>query len=772
MEYLLGIIAVFIIIFIYYFRKKQIQKIQSLDLILREEADSRYITQKTFDKIIKKYNSIPFKSILFADRISLNKKLENGFAYHQNSFIEQEKIRCKNLFDTIEENPLTEKQRESCIIMEENNLVLAGAGTGKTSVMIGRVQYLIKEKNINPDKILMLTFSRAGALEMQERIEKKLGKKVACQIKIKTFHSLAKEISNIDKDPIDSEKLARPLIFNKLEENREESLEYIKNQIYEEKENGDNKEQYFRYNEGNEIKTYKNEIVKSQSERRIANWLLQMGINYIYEEKFKDDKENINYSPDFYLPDYNIYIEFFGVGQNNKTREDINSERYIKDMEWKKAFHEKKQSKFIALHYYQIQDGSLFDYLRKKLNQYGVETNKQSVDKIWDVITKSYVYKDLVNIFEQSIGLVKIALYKNNTQNINEQLLQLSGLELFANIYDDYQKNLEKRNLIDFNDMLIYGVESLKNDNYIPDYEHILVDEFQDTSDFQADFLKLLRDRGQKSTLFCVGDDWQAIYRFQGGNVKLITEFKNYFGNSSTVALDKTFRFNSNILNVANKFIMENPNQAQKIINAHNDNDELSVILLSCEGFLSNYIKKVIATIKENDKNGKILILARLNGTLSEIKDSLKNKKYNNIKLSSIHGSKGLESDYVIFVGANIPHKKKGHELIDTFLPDECRGISFADERRLFYVALTRAKKKIYIISMNNNPSEFIKELDNESYEPFIDKSKYEKVITKKCRTCGGTQTLKPAKAGYKTDYWLCTNKRCISGPHPANKKT
>ncbi|TOM92155.1 hypothetical protein CGH67_28335, partial [Vibrio parahaemolyticus] len=123
-------------------------------------------------------------------------------------YVEQQLVEHQVFFDTVESNPLTPKQRMACVTDNDNNLLLAGAGTGKTSVMIGRSGYLVKSAQARPEDILLLAYGRIAALEMDERIKAKLG---LDDIRASTFHRLGIDIISTVE--------GRAPSFSKLDEN-------------------------------------------------------------------------------------------------------------------------------------------------------------------------------------------------------------------------------------------------------------------------------------------------------------------------------------------------------------------------------------------------------------------------------------------------------------------------------------------------------------------------------------------------------------------------
>lgn len=278
------------------------------------------------------------------------------------AFVEQQTRLFQAFFEQVETNPLTVQQRNACVIDEQHNLVLAGAGTGKTSTMIGRAGYLINAGLAKPEQILMLAFARKAAEEMSERIQAKLG---VPNLTVKTFHSLGKHIISqvegvvpaIDKMAEDDalrvafvDQLIQHLLADNLYRSR--LLTYFLRFTYPYKSqfNFNSLGAYNTYILENDIRTLQGDLVKSYEECEIANFLYRQGVVYQYEANYQINTSGPDYriyQPDFYLPEYGIYIEHFAVNEHNQTPPFIDQQTYLAGMAWKRALHQKYQTPLI-----------------------------------------------------------------------------------------------------------------------------------------------------------------------------------------------------------------------------------------------------------------------------------------------------------------------------------------------------------------------------------------------------------------------------------------
>lgn len=692
------------------------------------------------------------------------KKGHDYIADVNTTYVQQQLADFQWFFDRVETNPLTENQRKACVIDEQNNLVLAGAGTGKTSTMIGRAGYLVNSGKASAEKILMLAFARKAADEMEQRIQEKLA---IDQLTVKTFHSLGKQIITQVEGIVPA--------INKMAEDEHLRARFVDQQIQQLLQDENYKShivKYFlyftyayknifsfkslgEYNEyllENEIRTFQGELVKSYEECEIANFLFRQGIAYEYEANYEVNTSGPDfriYQPDFYLPDYGIYIEHFGVNENNQTPAFIDQDTYLEGMKWKRALHEKHQTKLIETYSYLKSQGILTQTLSEKLQQAGVIFKTIPNNELLDSLNQFGQVSKFSQLLSQLLGLFKAAclniksLVSLAQQDEDHERMQAAAF-LFEPIYEAYQQELKKTNTIDFDDMIGKAIGYVESGQYHSPYSYLLVDEFQDISASRARLIKGLLNQKTENSLFCVGDDWQSVYRFTGSDVSITKDFTRYFGYTATSVLDKTFRFNNKIGDFASQFVMRNDTQIQKQINSHQQVDHTAVSLIKTnQDYVGLNAALSAINLKAKDK-ATVLILARFNFK----KPALQGLKQQYPKLEcqfmTVHASKGKEADYIILLGMEkgkhgFPSEKATHPLLELLLP-KAEAFEHAEERRLFYVALTRAKHHVYLISDANKASSFIRELVKDKYEmltdEFIGEGFQEKVADISCSHC------------------------------------
>ncbi|MEJ2782452.1 UvrD-helicase domain-containing protein [Methanobrevibacter smithii] len=739
-------------------------------------------------------------------------------------YINQELKDNSDLFDDLGGKSLDSQQREAIVVDEDAVKIIAGAGSGKTFTIQGKVKYLTEKRDVDPSEILAISFSNASVDDLKERI--------AEPIDIKTFHKVGKDIltqynqySRPDTSAL--KRIIKRYLTKKALKNEDISkklIEFFSFYINVPPSDDDIKYEgdLLDWQEGVDFSTLKrrfknkqretlnNEIVRSYEELYIANFLFIYGIKYTYEKiysypnknferefnKFKEflfsfneeipdelkndiTKDLLNltdifeeyeikdYLPDFYLDDYNIYIEHFGLNRNceNHLIGGKSSEEYVKEMEWKRKVHKKYGTTLIETFSYYQSENRLLTRLAEKLQAQGVEFNEIDYREVYRILLENKTIKE----WEDFIVLLKtfIELFKGN--NYDETKFKefydyvgglkdsfskdrtIAFLKIVEEIYNDYEAYLLKIKKIDFNDMINKASDCIVKNGLDLPYKYIIVDEYQDTSFTRYNLLRNICDSiGAK--IMVVGDDWQSIYSFSGCDVNIFTKFDNFFDVCETRYIEKTYRNSQQLIDASSNFVMKNPDQTRKelksskslkypikLVNFDNDFDEI----LKFELIIKNIINQ------STFKNKKILILGRNNKDIFNLlknfnveneygkrkfeilgdEDKLRRNKFVkivyrespdvNIEYRTVHQSKGLECDNVILINlknwkAGFPNKMVDDPVLN-FVKRNGDSFSYAEERRLFYVALTRTKNNVYLLVPYFKSSVFVQELKTDA---------------------------------------------------------
>lgn len=695
---------------------------------------------------------VPPEGILRQDHRSLLIKMEKlaknpdqWLKESRDSYVAQALIDHHALFETVESDPLTPEQRKACVIDEDNNLILAGAGTGKTSTVIGRVAFLVASGQAKPEEILLLAYGNKAALELRERLESKLGIK---GVTAETFHRLgrcivkATENETIAISDMAGDDDLKANFVDKVFQAKQQEPEYLELLLsyfeqwlhpapnpFDFKTLGD----YYRFLEDNDIRTLKGEAVKGFGECDIANFLFKNGIEYRYEATYStplQSPDRAPYRPDFFLPELGIYIEHFGTDRQGNTAPYIDRHKYQTDMAWKRKVHAEGGTTLIETFHYEKQEGALLRSLEQRLIKAGVVLNPLPPEAVLETLREFGAISTFSVILTQMLGLVRAA---NLSARQQADLIAQSAnpgqvsaaLTLLAPIMNAYVEALRDEGEMDFDDMINKANEYVLTGRFESPWKFIVVDEFQDIAKSRAELVQALRKSRNDVSLFCVGDDWQSIFRFTGSDISFTADFEKIFGATQSSELNKTFRFNSKIGEVASRFIMQNSRQITKDIQSHTIVDAPTVSLvrtsLADDTAVDQALDRTVARISAIAKQGStVYLLARFKFHLSDL--GAMRARYPNLvfKQDSIHSSKGKEADYVIILGLGkgkygLPSEIVTHPLIEALQP-RAEPFPHAEERRLFYVALTRAKHRVYLVCDMMRSSPFVRELVDGKY--------------------------------------------------------
>lgn len=774
----------------------------SLFFDIIEQFDD-YVTWVHRDQIKKQFSAIgkyfKNKSNYYKEEESIKKfnnifqDFDNYIVTYNKNYVQTQKEKLTHYFDDIEGKKLDDQQRAALITDEYSNLIIAGAGSGKTLTILGKVKYLIEQKNLKPENILLLSFTKKTVDELNERlINIGLGARAA------TFHKLGYDIIKKNQatvPAITNENTLSNIVKTYLEKdifNDEEALQaYIVYvacymNIPEGHESYDSLGEKLDTEKGIDFQTLKSkcepealnkvakasldtmqgEKVKSVEELTIANFLYLNGIEYDYEKPYPLLKEV--YRPDFYLKDYDIYLEHFGVDENNcaKWLTPHNEQKYIEEMQWKRETHKTHNTKLLETYSYYNRDNVLLDKLREMLQNENVVFKPRDVKSIYTKVTDNdkTFGKEITKLIETFITLSKSrqldydaisSLFLDRKKAVNPFMLERQEMFLkFAlPILKKYDATLKDLNEIDFNDMINQATDLIKENKPQYTYQHIIIDEYQDISYSRFNLIKEIRELSG-ARLICVGDDWQSIYRFAGSDISLFSNFGKYVGKYEQLFIEQTYRNSQSLIDITSNYIQKNKKQIQKNPKSKKEplENPIRFVYYSQNNAEEVFINEIQSLI---DKNGNkpILVLGRHSFDINEFikltpnskikyyerSDKLEIKGFDDldIKYITVHKSKGLEADNVIVLNLKnhllgFPNKMTDDPMLSLLLSDD-EEYRFAEERRLFYVALTRTKNEAVLL-IPSDASLFSEELitDND----FIFTTNNEKISKTNCPYC------------------------------------
>jgi len=662
---------------------------------------------------------------------------------------------------------LNDRQREAVVSEDKRLLVLAGAGSGKTKTLLQKLIYLIEEKGVSPSNILAITFTKNATNEMIDRLiisadaskeyEKQLIDKRKSKeekdkeryiqqkkykwidgLTIRTFHSFCyavlrndgvnefdnkfKVISDEkrnDEDELYKNVIAPETVFEVIHkllieqcENTEYLLQlkryildYIIDKIHIQK-----ADSQFWVTDGKYFTTLDGTKVRSKSEQFIADWFYRHSIKYEYEPEL--NVKDFSFYPDFYIPAANLYIEHIS---------DKSSPTKSKEEQFKKG-----NLLFVKTFENMTTDSALFNLTLDNIVKNRLPADYQKTISINFREEFNNYHEDVRKFVQQIIQITDMMKVENiNVDTVleNARKDQHERVRFFYELaipivkkYIDYCVN---KSYLDFNDMISRNISLLQNhtdiaNKYRGKFQYILVDEFQDVNNLQVELIKLLLT--DNTQLFCVGDDWQSIYGFRGSNVNYIVEFEKHFANAKIIKLNLNYRSTQNIVGASNEVIKHNKFKIEKDVQASKKSEHKIVVFAGNNEeeniqFCLNRIKELV---KDGVNNDEILFLYRRSKMYSPYFFKFKNENIR-VQHKTIHSAKGLESKVVFIIGLT----EGGGGFPDIWLEDRIfqvikkanRYLLMEEERRLFYVAITRAKDKLFLITEKGNESSFLKEI-------------------------------------------------------------
>lgn len=797
-----------------------------------------------------KNNSIDEKIV--QETLEYYSNFESLIDAHNESFIanalEKERKYLDNILHDIDNQiKLDNDQRRVILTDEDYCLVIAGAGAGKTTTVAAKVKYLVEKKDIKPSQILVVSFTNKAVQELRQKLNKDLN--IDCPIA--TFHSTGNAILRKQTDEklnivdnsklyfvlqdyfrnsiLKNEALVNNLIlffasyfdapfegddlnifFNKLAKSNFATLRSDLNEF---------KQQIMDIRSKKSV-TIQSEIMRSNQEVEIANFLYLNNIDYEYEPLYQ---YNIQYARKPYTPDFVIrqgekvaYIEHFGItqdGNNDRFSEDELTS-YKKAINDKVSLHKQHGTKLIYTFSQYLDHKSLIEHLQEELESYGYKlsprSNKEVMEKLIASEENRYIRK-LLNLICRFITNFKTNGFTAEEFNRMYHSIQNVRTRLFLDICNDcyleYERYLKENNAVDFEDMINESARVLREVKEMKqklDFKYIIVDEYQDISRQRFDLVTTLSEVTD-AKIIAVGDDWQSIYAFSGSDITLFTKFEEKMGYAKLLKIIKTYRNSQEVIDIAGNFIQKNDAQITKELKSPKNIVD-PVIIYTYDGTLkkanadnksgTNYaiayavevaLEQIIEYNKQEGKiaNSSILLLGRFGFDGDKLEKSglfeyidrgnkLKSVKYPKLDISfmTAHASKGLGYDNVIVInGRNetfgFPSKIEDDPVLSFVIKGD-RSIDYAEERRLFYVAMTRTKNRVFFIAPEQNPSEFLLEIKRD-YKNVILRGNWNEglpqntLARKACPICGY-----PLQLRYKNAFGLrlhiCTNEPEVCG--------
>jgi DNA helicase IV len=672
--------------------------------------------------------------------------------------IERELVNCKELFDRVESKPLTEEQARAVICFDNRVQVVASAGSGKTSTMVAKAAYAIHRGFVKPEQVVLLAFNKQAAEELKERANRSFDRlnMTGVQVEASTFHALGlriigkatgakPDIPDWATDAADSIRKLNDIIDQLKDRSLTFRLEWDLFRFVFSRDLGKfgSSGQSDVWNEDGEGRnlTADGKRVRSLQEVMIANWLFYNGVDYRYEQPYAfdtADEAHRQYRPDFYYPDINLYHEHFALDANGKAP--AHFANYLEGVEWKRETHSEFKTTLIETTSHDIWSGTVFDILTRELTKRGIVLDPNPDRPIPDDGLKPMEAAELVGLVRMFISHAKsnglsVPIMRQRLEKMPDNTFKHRHrmfLNIAAPIFEAWDAALAAEGGIDFEDMLNRAAQHLENGDCESPFHLVMADEFQDASRARARLCKaLVREPGR--FFFGVGDDWQSVNRFAGADVSVMTGFKEWFGHGEVLKLEQTFRCPQELCDISSKFVSKNPVQIRKGVRSVKSADSPVLqafqvdrkekLPTAIEGFIKDLANGVRNGTIKAGVNGKVsvFVLGRYNADRRYLPTHKSQfDQFIDLSFLTVHRSKGSEADYVIMPemvstprGRSFPNTRADDPVLAMAMP---AGDDFpmSEERRLFYVALTRAKRGVALFTVQGQCSSFLNELQDD----------------------------------------------------------
>lgn len=711
-------------------------------------------------------------------RIELERYRQVILNYNKD-FIEQRKKdynhlwRFKGLHDVLDD-----EQQTAIVTDDKHNLVVAAAGSGKTEVLITRIVYLVKRKpdTVKQHRILAIAYQDKDV----KQIEKRLSKYGITNVNAMTFHRLGIDIlRRAGKMGSILGKNERPRLVKEIYQDKLKSeadfyhafLRYVKSlHDTEVEEDIMNKVSTLEMKRTLPYISINDKQVQSRAEKEILDFLLTSKLSGApIQVEYEPRIEGLG-RPDFFLPEYDLFIEHWGLNKNGEVPEwfDQSTSEYKENMERKKTWFNENNKLLVEIFTYEYDEEDpenfiqllkerIIEKLQSRIDDdfhFGTMTYRELIEVVSesdrDWITEDRVSTDIFNFIKNA------KTYNLKPERILQKLesgkwsrKQRTFGNLAAKVYQSYQEKLRELQKIDFEDMINIAADELKGDKELCKdiYDHILVDEYQDISEQRCRLIKELLEHNHACKLFCVGDDWQSIMGFSGSNLEFFVNFEKYFDNPAITRISTNYRSARPIVDAGSSLIRNNRScQIQKRTVSGYDKEGLIEVLklLHRINHKRNYHKQIatdcINRVIEYRKKGyapkDILILSRFmqvhthqTPRLPYIIENIQNEAdYQGIKISrnpktsrrvrllTVHKAKGLEAKVVFILNVikdtyGFPCEIEDSSILEPARENYPPQDQKEEERRLFYVAMTRTKEDLYIYTWKPKMSEFLEEI-------------------------------------------------------------
>jgi DNA helicase IV len=724
--------------------------------------------------------------------------IEQWIGRRNSEFAATEAAVHASFFDNVERSPLTAEQTHAVICFDNRVQLIASAGSGKTSTMIAKAGYAIYRDFVPAQRILMLAFNTKAAEELRDRISERLNPLglAADRIAAKTFHAFGLEVIGaatgrkprvapwLEHSGGDIEMLGRII-----DELRDHNITFrsqwdlfrvvLSRDLPDFGKEQDEPDGWDPVARTDGFRTLAGEVVRSQGERLIADWLFYNGVQYRYEGPYAIDTADAahrQYLPDFYYPDVDLYHEHLALDAAGQPPAEFVG--YLEGVAWKRSLHAHHGTALIETTMAGLWHGDAFAYLAEQLTARGIELDPdperpapgyQPIDNERLIKTvRSFMIHAKSNRLSDDELAARVHTESHDRFTFRHHMF----VQLYRAIRDRWEEKLRENDSVDFEDMLNLAADYVEEGRWVSPYQLVMVDEMQDASAARARLARALVNAPERF-LFAVGDDWQSINRFAGADLAVMTKFEQWFGHGTVLRLERTFRCPQSLCTISSGFVSKNPSQLSKRVLSSTPEYPPSVSAISAareEEVPAALVARLDALDREaGPARGRVFILGRYRHHEALVPPgAAKRWPQLDVRFSTIHASKGLEADYVIILGlvrdkSAFPSRTADDPVLRLAMPTG-EPFPHAEERRLLYVALTRARRSVTLVTVQHRESPFLRELVSDHAIP-VTTTKGDATSIVNCPECADGVMV--PRIGPRGTFYGCSNfPRCRHTMH------
>ncbi|MFN8520753.1 MAG: UvrD-helicase domain-containing protein [Chloroflexota bacterium] len=662
--------------------------------------------------------------------------------------------------------PLDLDQATAVAATRGDILVVARAGSGKTRTLVARAAFLQKHCGVGPDEMLLLAFNRKAVEEIQLRLHDILGERIP---HVMTFHALAYAIVHPDEDLIyDDQSGEQTLLSREIQEvidehirspqHRDEIRTLMLSQFREDWERVADghielaMDEFLAYRRALPRETLRGDFVKSFGEKIIANALFEHGVTYKYEQNH--DWNGTNYRPDFTVelgPAHGVVIEYLGLsGEPDYDQQTAAKHRFWSSRQgW-------RMLEYIPRDITKAGVDEFIGTLLRDLEELGLHPRRRTEEDIWQEVRRRALdrFTAAMRTFVarcrkrnlRSDGLAALVMSHPTDMDVERKFLAVA-----QSVYEGYLRRLALSGMEDFDGLLWRAVAQVRagQSRFVRNRgsEHgdlarmrfVMIDEFQDFTDAFFGIAASVRAINQTVDFFCVGDDWQAINGFAGSNLQYFVEFPKHFRNTTTHVLHTNYRSTTSIVDAGNALMFGrgNPARTDRAQAGHVSQCDLGRFIPSVveqSRHQGDHITPAVLrlTHRSLSQGHEVVLLSRTNsvpwyvhrehggdptaralqGFVERIRGFLPDEDRDRVTASTVHRYKGRERSSVILLDAIAGSYPLVHPawLFLRVFGDHLDGV-VDEERRLLYVAITRARESLMVVTDSARPSPFLAEV-------------------------------------------------------------